>query len=105
VCVTYFILMLINGVTGNPRFYDGIKQLAAFFGMLLYILLVISVSKGIYFFPVPMNWHSLEMASVYMWFEVQWCIFVGTIFSNVLFIAIRTCVHHKIKMDHVDEMK
>lgn len=98
-CITHFLLMLINGVTANPRFYDGVKQVAAFSGMLLYILLVISVTTAIYFFPKPMIWENYKFAGVFLWLEVQWCVFLGTLFSNIIFIAIRTCVHHKVKID------
>lgn len=52
-----------------------------------------------------MLWDRTDIAGVFLWLEVQWCVFVGTIISNTFFIAIRTCVHHKIKMDFVDEIK
>ena len=98
--------MLINGVTLNPRFmYDGVKQLCAFAGMIIYIALIISVSEAIYKFPRPMVWQKVELAGVFMWLEVQWMVFLGTLISNALFIAIRMCARHKIKMDTVPEMK
>lgn len=38
---------------------------------------------------------------MFLFLEVEWAVFIGTIFSNVLFLALRSCIHHKIQLDQI----
>jgi hypothetical protein len=40
-----------------------------------------------------------------LWLEVEWGVFMGTLVSNMIFLAIRTQVRHKIQLDQVPEKK
>lgn len=37
--------------------------------------------------------------------EVEWAVFLGTLLSNVVFLAMRTCCTHKIQLDEIPERK
>lgn len=96
---THAILAVFNFITNNPRLQlDAIKAFCAFGGMILMLNLIAQVSWCIYFFPQPFLWKLAghELRSAMIWLEVEWCVFVGTLFSNALFIALRTCMRHKI---------
>lgn len=70
------------------------------------IYLILAVSGVMFYFPSPLEWEdSTAVSSVYIWFEVEISIVIGTILSSVLFIAIRTLVHPKIQIEQVPERK
>jgi hypothetical protein len=61
-----------------------------------------------YDFPSPINWDlgvkrlangdavDEGLTAVYLWLEIEYCVFVGTLISNILFIMFRTIARHKI---------
>jgi hypothetical protein len=59
------------------------------------------------FVPQPFNWELADsgLSSVMIWFEIEWLVFIGTVLSNMLFLALRTCMRHKIQLDQVPERK
>ena len=102
------VLCAINFITNNPRLnLDGLKAFASFLGMILMVNLIAQVTECMYCFPQPFAWLLLPegLRSIFLWFEIEWCVFVGTLFSNVLFIALRTQIRHKIQLDRVPEKK
>mgnify|MGYP000436040317 CR=1 FL=1 len=96
--IVHFVLMAFNSFTGNPRFtQEGIKQLCSFIGLILTIFLIINVSEVMILFPrSDLVWFDINMSGSYIWLEVEWMVFLGTLFSNALFIGLRTCFRHKI---------
>lgn len=64
--------------------------------MVLMCTLILAVSRILYLFPNPMIWIDVNLAGAFIWLEVEWLVFLGTLLSNALFIALRTCFRHKI---------
>jgi hypothetical protein len=69
--------------------------------MLLVCILILAVSKIMYLFPNPMIWEDIDVAGAFIWLEIEWLVFLGTLISNSLFIAIRTLFRHKIQLDSI----
>ena len=105
--IVHFVLMVFNMITGNPRFaQQGVKQLASFIGLILTLLLIINVSEIMCFFPASTTIFKFnDLSGCYLWLEVEWLVFLGTLLSNALFIAVRSCVRHKITLVTVPERK
>jgi hypothetical protein len=96
---THAALMIINFITGSRRLHmDGLKAFAAFGGMILQCNLVAEVAWLIYKLPQPFDWEvaGVPLQGTFIWFEVEVLVFCGTLFSNAIFIALRTCMRHKI---------
>lgn len=59
-------------------------------------------------YPRPMLWtgkQNLSLAASYMWFQVELAVFGGLLLSNATFLAIRSCIRHKIQLDEIPERK
>ena len=59
-------------------------------------------------YPRPMLWTGedyLSLAASFMWFQVELGVFIGLLLSNAIFLAIRTCVRHKLQLDDIPERK
>jgi len=86
---------------------EAFKAFSSFLGMILMLQLVNQVTLCMYMFPQPFHWHKYpwQLRSLMIWFEVEWGVFIGTLVSYVLFIAMRTQVRHKIQLDRVPEEK
>ena len=106
--------MVFNFITGNPQIgLDGVKSFCSFAGMILNVNLIAQISKAMYLFPRKFPWKELTaqgskdqgVAAVYMWFEIEWMIFAGTILSNIIFLMIRSCERHKIQLDRMPVRK
>lgn len=79
---------------------DGLKQFASFGGLILQIYLLLSVSGAMYNFPDPMNWSkSTGVSAAFGWFEIEIGVVIGTMFSTIAFMAIRSLVHHKVYLN------
>jgi hypothetical protein len=50
-----------------------------------------------FMFPEPIDYNE-EGASIgaFIWLYTELSAFLATIISNVLFLALRTCLHHKV---------
>lgn len=46
-----------------------------------------------------------NVSGIYIWLEIEWGVFLGTLLSNALFLALRSCFRHKIQMDIIPEKK
>ena len=86
---------------------EAFKAFSSFLGMILMLQLVNQVTLCMYMFPQPFHWHTYpwQLRSLMIWFEVEWGVFIGTLVSYMLFIAMRTQVRHKIQLDRVPEEK
>lgn len=104
--IIHFCMMILNYITSNTRFtYNSIKQLAGFVGMILTIYLICIVSRLAYIFPRPMIWINTNLGGMFCWLEIEWLVFGGTLIANILFLAIRCLVTHKIQFDQLPERK
>ena len=56
-------------------------------------------------FYTPVNAESLQLRSAFLWLEVEQLVFMSTLFSNVVFLLIRSQVRHKLQLDAIDEKK
>jgi hypothetical protein len=56
-------------------------------------------------FPPNFNWQSQipNVKETLLWFYIEWLFFFASILSNCLFLLIRTCVHHKVKVEDIPE--
>lgn len=76
---------------------DGLKQALSFIGMLLMINLLMQITQVMFIFPQPVNWtDDAESSGVFLFFEIEWLVFLGSIFSNILFIILRTLFRSKV---------
>ena len=52
---------------------------------------------------MPFNWFEAgyEINTVFLWFEIELLVFSGTILSTILFLAMRSCIRHKIQKSGV----
>lgn len=73
--------------------------------MLLQVFLVLKVSNTLHLYPNPMLFNNFEIAGTFLWFEIEWLVFLGTLMSNAIFIAFRCLFRHKISVDNVPESK
>jgi hypothetical protein len=48
---------------------------------------------------------TLQMKSSYLWLIIEQLVFIGTLVSNMMFIAIRSCVRHKLNLNMIEERK
>jgi hypothetical protein len=96
------MLVGINFITGSPRIQlDGLKAFSSFAGMILQVILISDVCWLIWIMPQPFDWNTAnkQLQGSMLWFEVELMTFLATFVSNVLFIALRTCMRHKIQLD------
>ncbi len=56
-------------------------------------------------FKTPITAESLQLRSAFLWLEVEQLVFMSTLFSNVVFLLIRSQVRHKLQLDAIDEKK
>lgn len=91
--------MIFNILTNNPRLhFDGAKAFCSITGSIVMATLIITITQLMYVFDSPVDWinESKTVIAVFLWFEVEWLVFLGTIISNAIFIGIRTCARHKL---------
>lgn len=87
---------------------DGIKQFLNFFGIIVYLYLILQITQVMCLYPRPMLWsgeENIALASTYMWFQIEIGVFMSLIFSNAIFLALRTCARNKLRLDNIPERK
>jgi hypothetical protein len=85
---------------------DGVKAASAFIGMIMYVNLLLLITEAMFLFGLQINWTvDPNVAGVYLFFEVEWTVFLGTIVSNMIFLLFRTFIRHKIQLDRIPERK
>ena len=98
---THCAMIWINLIVNNKHLnWAGAKISLSFLGTLIYVNMFLRLSAVMYAFKLPMKWgEDLGASAIFLFFEVEWVVFLGTIFANIVFIALRTCVRHKIQLD------
>jgi hypothetical protein len=62
------------------------------------------ISRLMGYFPVGYELTENEvLTAVYVWLQIEWVAFVAIIVSNVCFLLLRSCFHHKIRVEDVPE--
>jgi hypothetical protein len=98
--ITHVVLFFFNFISNSPRLnVDALKQFCSFSGSIIYIYLLCQITRVMYMYPQPIPWNDNTTSATFLWLEVEWAVFLGLLLSNTCFIAIRTCVHHKIQLD------
>ena len=70
------------------------------------MILTASQAMIYYHYPLePPQQDTLQMKSSYLWLIIEQLVFIGTLMSNIFFIAIRSCVRHKLQLDKIDERR
>ena len=85
--------------------WDGLKQGLSFLGMLLYMQMILETAGTMSLVTPDILKKSDEILIVYLWFEIEEVVFMATLFSNVIFLLIRTQIRHKLQLDSIDEKK
>jgi len=99
-------MMITSAISGSDRLnLDSIKHASSFLGIILNIILVVQVSHCMCLFPYPMNWKDPVLSATYVWFEIEWGIFLGTVISTTLFLVLRSSTHHKLQLDEIPVKK
>lgn len=65
-----------------------------------YMILAASSAMSYYHYPLPVEYqHSLTIQSSYLWLIIEQLVFIGTLISNVLYLALRSCLRTQIVLD------
>lgn len=74
--------------------------------MLVSLNLVFAIARVMFLFPQPVDYQAdTSSSAIFIWMTTELYTFICTIISNVLFLALRSCIHHKIQLDKVPERK
>jgi hypothetical protein len=80
------------------------KQIFSFASTLLMVLQNFLFSRLIGLFPLDFEQQENNgLTAVYIWFEIEWVVFISTLMSNCIFLMLRSCMHHKVKVEEVPE--
>jgi len=105
--ITHFMLMLSNALNGSPRVEaTGLKYFFTIVGMVMELNLIKMVSRVIENAPDPFDpFAQHNVTAMFIWFAVELMVFFSTLVSNIIFLAIRNCVRHKIEVNVVPERR
>lgn len=76
-----------------------------------YMILKTSTAMTYYHFPIPKKLKrklpndGLVLDSSYLWLVIEQLVFIGTLLSCMVFIAIRSCIRSKLVLDRMDVKK
>jgi hypothetical protein len=99
ICYIHGILILVNILMHSTRCNaPTLKYIFSFAGMLIYVYLVISVSYINYMTPTPDDSPNIATGAVVTWFRIEIATWFGVVFSNMMFMFLRSMFKHKI--DH-----
>lgn len=84
---------------------QSVQALTMGFGMVLQLTLLLLITNVLMAFPMHLyNLYSAglitpDCMAVNFWLRIEWMTIFGLIFSNVLFLLIRTFITHKVSGD------
>jgi len=97
---THSILTIVCFIGQSDRIKAlSLKYAMTFAGMLLYIFVILVVAKLNFYTPTPYNSTNLDMGAVITWLRIEILVWFSIIFSNIAFLALRSCFKHKIDID------
>jgi hypothetical protein len=86
--------------------WDGLKQGLSFLGMVMYVQMILEAATTMSMFTPNMLKNGDEKSrAVYLWLEIEQVVFMSTLFSNIIFLLIRSQIRHKLQLDSIDEKK
>ena len=74
-------------------------------GMLLYMQMILETASTMGLVTPDILKSNEGIRIVYLWLEIEEVVFMSTLFSNVVFLLIRTQIRHKLQLDSIDEKK
>lgn len=80
----------------------------SFLGFVVYTYMILKTSAAMTYYHYPLSKtqvNTLEMQSSYLWLIIEQLVFISTLMSNVVYIALRSCVRHKLQLDRQDVKK
>lgn len=88
----------------KPAKRKKVNQIFSFASTILMVLQNLLISRLMGYFPVGYEITDNEvLTAVYVWLQIEWVTFVAIIVSNVCFLLLRSCFHHKIRVEDVPE--
>ena len=85
--------------------WDGLKQGLNFLGMVMYVQMILQAAATMSLVTSDILKSSEEIRTVYLWLTIEQVVFMSTLFSNVIFLLIRSQIRHKLQLDSIDEKK
>ena len=85
--------------------WDSVKQCMNFLGMAIYTYMILSASAAMnyYHYPLPPEYRdNLTIQSSYLWLIIEQLVFIGTLVSNVMYLALRSLFRTQIVLDQKD---
>ncbi len=66
--------------------------------------LLLMVTEMLYHMPhFDANYDQISITATTIWLMLEEVFWVSVVFSNILFLAIRSCTRHKIQLDKVPQ--
>lgn len=76
--------------------------------MVVYTIMILQASSAMIYYHYPLapgEVDTLQMKASYLWLIIEQLVFISLIASNMTFMAIRSCVRHKLQLDKIDERR
>lgn len=97
---SHALLTIFCFISSSDRIpWEGLKQGLAFLGMVIYTVMILQASSAMIYYHYPLQPGQVDtqqMKASYLWLIIEQLVFVGLIVSNMTFLAIRSCVRHKL---------
>ena len=86
---------------------EGLKMGLSFFGIIFSIYVLVNVAYVNMYTPDPDSCREHKSALFIIWEQIEILTNFGFVFANIIFLALRGCFKHKVRIDAVvsDEMK
>ena len=97
-------LTIFHIISSNDRIpWDGLKQGLSFLGLVLYLFLCLKASIAMNLYPSDIS--DVHTLASFVWFVIEQLVFISLIVSNMLFLGIRSCFTHKLRLSAIDEKR
>lgn len=101
--ISHFGLMVFTFISASDRIpWEGLKQSFNFMAMITYTLMILNASVAMNYYHYPLQSgqvNSLAMQASYLWLVIEQLVFISLLLSNMTYISLRTCLHHKLNLD------
>jgi hypothetical protein len=103
--ISHFLQFCLNIIQENRRLkLNRHKEVFAFAGTCIMVMTNLIVCNMLLYFPNHFSADvTAEMSATQVWLLVEWFFFTSTLFSNGLFLLLRSFFHHKVKVEPVPE--
>lgn len=98
--------MIFTFISSSDRIpWEGVKQSFSFLAVITYTLMILNASVGMNYYHYPLQpgqVNSLSMQTSYLWLVIEQLVFISLLISNMFYICLRSCFHHKLSLDQKD---